>query len=550
MTIHDPSAGFDARSAERLHHDAADAVADHAARLTAVGLLRAVEPGRPATVLGSGPAARRRRGWLIRRLLLAGDVSAVTACCLALDALPLPALDGGLAGRATAYLGITLLMLATFALSGLYGRDEVQADYTTTDDLPAVLRSVTLVAFGAAALATVLGHADDWMPVVLSGAVLLAVLLPLGRSVARTIARRRTGFLQRTVIVGAGHAGQLVARKLAHHPEYGLRLVGLVDDDPRPPSLDLAEVPVLGGSSEIERIVLEHAVERVIVAFSGETHAETLDRIRALKRLDVQVEIVPRLWEVIGPNAAMSTIEGLPMIVLPPVRLSRGPLLVKRSIDIAVAAVGLAVMVPVFAAIAAAIRIEGKGPILYVGERVGRGGRRFRQLKFRTMRPQFCAGSEYGGESAEVAFAALLERDPLLRDEFSRTQKLVVDPRVTRVGRLLRRSSLDELPQLWNVLVGDLSLVGPRPVTEHEMRVRYRPQTVAALGGAAPIGYWDVPRMRPGLTGYWQISGRSLMSFEERIRLDTAYLTGWSLRLDLEIIAKTLRAMVVSRGAY
>jgi undecaprenyl-phosphate galactose phosphotransferase len=218
---------------------------------------------------------------------------------------------------------------------------------------------------------------------------------------------------------------------------------------------------------------------------------------------------------------------------------------------VVVSAAALALLAPVFAAIAAAIRLEDGGRLVYAGVRVGKAGRLFRQLKFRTMRPEFCDGPSVQGLRAAEAFQELLDRNPALRDEFALTQKLADDPRVTRVGRFLRRTSLDELPQLWNVLKGDLSLVGPRPVTEREMHERYRPRILAPDADATfLIGYWDSPGLRPGLTGYWQISGRSTMSFDERVRLDTAYLTSWSLGLDLQILAKTVRVVVRARGAY
>jgi exopolysaccharide production protein ExoY len=214
--------------------------------------------------------------------------------------------------------------------------------------------------------------------------------------------------------------------------------------------------------------------------------------------------------------------------------------------DLVVASLLLVVAAPLLALIALAIRLDSRGPAIYRGERIGRGGRTFHQLKFRTMRQEVSAGPAYGGSAATEYLHALLT-DEELREEFERTQKLKGDPRVTRLGRVLRRTSLDELPQLWNVLVGDLSLVGPRPITERERIERYAGDVDPP---DRPLGYWDIDAFRPGLTGYWQISGRSLMSFEERIRLDTAYLTGWSLGLDINILAKTLRSLAVTGGAY
>ncbi len=492
----------------------------------------------------------RRRGRLIRRLLTAGDLFAMLACVALIESLQMAA-EVPAAERASLYAAAALGLLGILGVAGLYGADEVRADHTTPDDIPAIARAVGFGGFLACAAAWGGGAAAIWLPVIFSSAIALAILLPLGRAVARTVARRQPGYVQQTLILGAGDIGQLMARKLVQHPEYGLAAVGFLDDAPRPLAADVRHVPVLGGIADIGRVTREHGIERVIVAFSGVPHAEILDVIRTLKQQELQIDIVPRLFEVVGPNVGVTSIEGVPMVVLPPLHLARSHLAVKRSLDVVVAATALALLAPVFLAIAAVLRLEGRGPLLYAGVRVGRGGRLFRQLKFRTMRPEFCDGPGAQGLRAAEAFEALLDRSPALRDEFALTQKLTDDPRVTRVGRFLRRTSLDELPQFWNVLRGDLSLVGPRPVTEGEMRERYRPRILAPDAEAAfLIGYWDSPGLRPGLTGYWQISGRSTMSFDERVRLDTAYLTSWSLGLDLQILAKTVRVVVGARGAY
>jgi lipopolysaccharide/colanic/teichoic acid biosynthesis glycosyltransferase len=336
-----------------------------------------------------------------------------------------------------------------------------------------------------------------------------------------------------------------MARKLLTHPEYGLELAGFVDADPRKLGADVAHIPVVGTPDDIPRLVYERRIERVIVAFSGQSHVEELDTIRMLKDLDLQVDIVPRLFEVVGPSADISVFEGLSVFALPPMKLSRGSLVAKRALDVLVAGIGLVAVAPLMAAIAVAIKIDTRGPLLYRGNRIGPRGRLFAQLKFRSMDPR------YATSEGDAAFRKLLSANPSMAIEFASTQKLTNDPRVTRVGRLLRRTSLDELPQLFNVLRGDLSLVGPRPITQRELRERYKPRMLAPHeGDSLLIGYWDSPGLRPGLTGYWQISGRSTMSFDERIRLDTAYLTSWSLKLDLAILARTTRALLAGRGAY
>ncbi|MEA2177904.1 MAG: hypothetical protein QOG77_1201, partial [Solirubrobacteraceae bacterium] len=186
--------------------------------------------------------------------------------------------------------------------------------------------------------------------------------------------------------------------------------------------------------------------------------------------------------------------------------------------------------------IALAIKIDSRGPVFYRHERVGRGGRPFELLKFRSMQLAHCRGASYGGEGAEAAFQALID-DPERKLEFEQTFKLKSDPRVTRVGRILRSTSLDELPQLLNVLRGDMSLVGPRPITAGEVQ-RYGRKASALLA------------VRPGITGYWQINGRASLDYDDRVRLDSAYVTSWSLQLDWQILTKTVRALVSRSGAF
>jgi lipopolysaccharide/colanic/teichoic acid biosynthesis glycosyltransferase len=199
---------------------------------------------------------------------------------------------------------------------------------------------------------------------------------------------------------------------------------------------------------------------------------------------------------------------------------------VKRILDLAGAALALIGCAPLFLAIALLIELETPGQVLFRQARIGADGRRFTLLKFRTMR----AG-------AEERLEQLLERSPMLRKEYSARQKLARDPRLTRVGRLLRRCSLDELPQLWNVLMGDMSLVGPRPFLPEQR----------GLYGPAIHFYRQV---RPGLTGLWQVSGRNELSFRERVELDVDYVVHWSLWLDLVILLRTPRAVLTQRGAY
>ena len=234
-----------------------------------------------------------------------------------------------------------------------------------------------------------------------------------------------------------------------------------------------------------------------------------------------------------------------------PARLALG---LKRVVDAAFATLGLVALSPLLAVIAVAIKLDSPGPVFYFSERVGRGGRRFQLYKFRTMHSHACRGERYGAAGAERLFDELMS-DPVQQAEFQRLHKLREDPRVTRLGALLRRTSLDELPQLLNVLRGHLSLVGPRPVMAYEVEKLAliaegpRHRITDAVTPVHPPGYWEFEWLRPGVTGYWQVTARSEVGFEERVRLDLVYATRWSLRFDLLIVVRTIGALT-GRGAY
>jgi lipopolysaccharide/colanic/teichoic acid biosynthesis glycosyltransferase len=241
--------------------------------------------------------------------------------------------------------------------------------------------------------------------------------------------------------------------------------------------------------------------------------------------------------------------------VPPPVALT-----LKRVADVIVASLGLLALAPLLALIALAIKLDSPGPVLYCNERIGRGGRRFRLYKFRTMYRHACRGERYGAAGAEELFRELM-CDPAHREEFERIHKLRRDPRVTRLGAVLRKTSLDELPQLVNVIRGQLSIVGPRPVMAYEVTklkllARSARERIDETGGEnhaslqlCPPGYWETPWLRPGITGHWQVTARSEVGYEERLHMDLLYATSWSLRFDLLIVLRTLGALA-GRGAY
>jgi exopolysaccharide biosynthesis polyprenyl glycosylphosphotransferase len=476
-------------------------------------------------------AVVRRRGWLVRRMLLLADLCGLTIAFLLAQYLVGPVQDdvGHVAVQVEflVFLATLPIWIVVAKLYGLYDRDEERADHSTTDELIAVFHLVTVGAWMLFAGSWLTGFASPQFVKVSVFWALAIGTIGLGRALARAVCRRRMTYLQNTVILGAGEVGQLIARKVLQHPEYGINLVGFIDSAPKERRPDLEHLTLLGAPERLTSIVKLFDIERVVIAFSNESHEETLDHIRSLKDLDVQVDIVPRLFEIVGPSVGIHTVEGLPLVGLPPLKLARSSRLLKRAMDFILAGAGLLLLAPLFALIVLAIRLESSGPIFFRQVRMGAGDRTFRIYKFRTM--------AIDADARKKEFAHLNQHARPGGD--ARMFKIPDDPRVTRVGRLLRRYSLDELPQLVNVVKGEMSLVGPRPlILDEDQRVES----------------WGRQRLtlKPGVTGPWQVLGRSDIPFEEMVKLDYLYVTGWSAFTDLKLILRTIPALFRVRGAY
>jgi exopolysaccharide biosynthesis polyprenyl glycosylphosphotransferase len=416
--------------------------------------------------------------------------------------------------------------LLVASLYGLYSRDAQRADHSTADDAPAVLNMVTLGAWLLFVLARTTGAARVEVPKLIAfWATAIAAIL-LARVLARLITRRSIAFVQNSIIVGAGSVGQLVGRKLLQHPEYGINPVGFVDDHPeqRPHHERLA---VLGDTDELPELVRRFDVERVIVAFNSGPYESTLSAVRGLADRGVQVDIVPRLYEVVGAETTVHAVEGLPLLSVPPPGLSWSKRALKRGFDLLVASSALLVLAPLFAVVALLVRLDSNGRAFFRQPRIGEHGRQFRIWKFRTMTVD---ADERKAEYAHLNMHEGPNGDP-------RMFKIPDDPRVTRVGRVLRRYSIDELPQLINVLRGEMSIVGPRPLIpdEHQYVTDWAERRLA---------------LRPGMTGLWQVLGRSGIPFEEMVRLDYVYVNTWSLWSDLRLIARTLPALFGANGRF
>jgi exopolysaccharide biosynthesis polyprenyl glycosylphosphotransferase len=356
----------------------------------------------------------------------------------------------------------------------------------------------------------------------------------LGLHTAEQIARRTRPRSAdgATLIVGAGRVGHLAAQRLLSEPQLGLRPIGFLDKEPLgAQTVGEAELPVLGASWDLEAVVAEHDVQQVLVAFSTAPSHVVLDLVRRCWRLGVSVMVVPRLYEVEGRRTRTEHLGALPVVSLHPSDPRGWQFAAKYAIDRVVAALALLVLSPFLAAVALAIVLDSGRPVFFRQRRIGRDGCAFDMLKFRTMHGDPVAAGEH-----DEGWAART----LGRSQPSVLKRLAPIDRRTRVGSLLRKLSLDEVPQLWNVVRGDMSLIGPRPERDHYVE-RFED---------AIYRYPDRHRVKSGLTGWAQVNGlRGETSLADRIEWDNFYIENWSLWLDLKILVKTIPAMLAGRGA-
>lgn len=422
---------------------------------------------------------------------------------------------------AYAYPAMTLLIMLVLARGHLF---RVGFQVSVLDDLPTILLAAVLAVFAVHFGAEFLGWAFPSRPSLALGAAAAGGLVVERTAVHwRQRRLRLEGVGQKaTLIVGAGHVGSRVARRLLKHPEFGLRPIGFVDKQPLADFEERVHLPVLGSSYDLEGMIEEFNIDVVLVAFSTAPHHVMLDIVRMCQAKNVEVLVVPRLFETVCTAVEFDRLLGIPIIGMRPVSFRGVSWRVKRAFDLIVATSALILLSPLLLVIAAAIRLESKGPVLFGQERVGRDGTFLKMYKFRTM---------------IVDAEALLSQVAGLNEAEGHLFKIRKDPRITRVGRHLRRWSLDELPQLLNVLTGDMSLVGPRPSLPREVE-EYGREDLRRLKG------------KPGLTGLSQISGRSDLTFEEMVELDRYYLENWSLGLDLRIGWRTLFVVLGRKGAY
>lgn len=355
----------------------------------------------------------------------------------------------------------------------------------------------------------------------------LSVLLVCGtRFVARRLLwglRSRGYLVTRAVIVGANEEGRALGEQFTSDSRSGAQVVGFVDDALAPGAPVVAGRAVLGSVEELEQVIRDLGIGEVIVASTALTREGLLDLYRRLGRLEgVEIRLSSGLYEILTTGVTVQEISCVPLMTPQRIRITGVDAVLKAALDYAGAFLGLLALAPFLGAIALLVKLNSPGPAFYRRRVLGRNGRPFDAFKFRTM-----------VVDAETVLAA----DTQLKEAFEKGYKLKEDPRVTRTGRFLRRTSLDELPQLINVLRGEMSLVGPRMIAPEE---------------AERFGKWQMNLLtvKPGITGPWQVEGRSDIPYEERVRLSMHYIRNYSLWLDLGILLRTAPAVLRARGAY
>ena len=332
----------------------------------------------------------------------------------------------------------------------------------------------------------------------------------------------RMGFGEsRLLIVGSGRVGKMIMQHIAANPNLGYAIVGFLHDLSEPPG-DFGRFKMLGTIDDIGPVIRSMQIDEVIIALPAYMHQQVIRSLKLCERLGTSFNLIPDLYELSLSRIDMDAIEGIPLIGIKQASLNKWQSLITRLIDITISAAVLIIGSPLWLLLALAVRLSSSGPIIYKQTRVGLNGRTFQIYKFRSMY-----------KDADQRLAQLFSQNEAKGPLF----KMVNDPRITPIGRLLRRTSLDEIPQFVNIFKGEMSLVGPRPALPREV---------------AQYQEWQKGRLaiKPGLTGLWQVRGRSNLTFDEGVLMDLYYIENWSLRLYIQILLRTIPAVLFSRGAY
>jgi exopolysaccharide biosynthesis polyprenyl glycosylphosphotransferase len=350
--------------------------------------------------------------------------------------------------------------------------------------------------------------------------VTLIACVGIGRFVFRRAiyAARRAGYLRaRVIVIGSGQDAQFLAGHIRDARNSGLEVVTVIDGR----ALEGPEAEP-EGTPALQRLIAATQAEALIVSAASVPQRVLSQIVREVSQLPTQLHVIPGMYEILTTGVQTAEVSGLPLVTMNKVRITGLDLLLKRVLDYSVAFAVLLALSPIMLLAAALVKLTSPGPVLHRRRVVGQQGRTFDALKFRTM---------------HVDGDAILRRHPELAEQLARYGKLLDDPRITPVGAFLRRWSLDELPQLFNVLLGQMSLVGPRMITQAELD---------------HFGHWreNLCTVKPGLTGLWQVSGRSDLGYDDRVRLDMHYIRSYSIWADIEILIRTLPAVLHGTGAY
>jgi exopolysaccharide biosynthesis polyprenyl glycosylphosphotransferase len=483
----------------------------------------------PSARRGAVERAARRRGWF----LMVADVIGI-ACAYAMAWWL--RYEAGAGGPVAPYNyvpfseygppGIVLIVVLVF----IYRMEGLYSPHGRVSFLDSLYSLITGTIVGVALLALAMFAtrplAQSRLMLTFAG-VLIVLTLSLIRVASVQLERRRLARgegVARTIMVGAGETARAVMRNIVADPYSGLSIVGFLDDDPVKNSAAIGRFEPLGPASteRLEALIDGGDIDDVIITLPWVCRDKIVSLVESCERHGVRARIVPDMFQMSLNRVDLESLNGIPLIGVRESSIEGWQYRLKRGLDLLLAATFLVLFSWFLVLIAAAVKVNSRGPVLFRQKRVGRDGRPFILYKFRSM--------HIGADERHEDMAAHNEATgPIF--------KMKVDPRVTGVGRLLRRTSLDELPQLWNVLRGEMSMVGPRPPMPNEVR-QYKD--------------WHTSRLEvsPGMTGLWQVSGRSDLTFDEMVMLDLFYAENWSLGLDVRILLRTVPTVLLGRGAY
>lgn len=416
-------------------------------------------------------------------------------------------------------------LLLNYATSGLYRRIRGRSFFEEAAIIANGATNAVVLLMAISFMVQARGFSRLMLVYLAVTTVLLLAGVRLGRRWLYAYLRAKRGIgVQRVLVVGAGEVGQAVLRVMLARRDLGYQPVGYLDDDPSVGSVDMGRLRGLGKLENMETALRTEAVDLVVVTLPWTEHNRIMRIVALCRHAGVAVRVVPDVFQLNLQQVNVENLDGIPLLgVELEASLYAANRVLKRALDLLIVTVAAPLWVPVFALVALAIKLDGSGgPIFYTQTRVGENGKPFQMVKFRSMIPD---ADKY--------------REQLVRDQKQdpRHPKIVDDPRITPVGKLLRRTSLDELPNLINVILGQMSLVGPRPPIPDEV-VLYE--------------NWHKQRLNtvPGITGLWQVSGRSDVPFDEMVLLDIYYIENWSLWLDVEILMRTIPRVLLRDGAY